>query len=89
MDGDGLVAAPGFVDGHTHMDAQLLWDPQVTSSCYHGVTSIVTGNCGLSLGPCKPEDRDILLQTFSHVEGMDIELCGARWNGPGPTWPGT
>ncbi len=74
VDGDGLVAAPGFVDGHTHMDAQLLWDPQVTSSCYHGVTSIVTGNCGLSLAPCKPEDRDILLQTFSHVEGMDIEL---------------
>jgi N-acyl-D-aspartate/D-glutamate deacylase len=74
VDGDGLVAAPGFVDGHTHMDAQLLWDPQVTSSCYHGVTSIVTGNCGLSLAPCKPEDRDILLQTFSHVEGMDIGL---------------
>lgn len=74
VDGAGLVAAPGFIDGHTHMDAQLLWDPQVTSSCYHGVTSIVTGNCGLSLAPCKPEDRDILLQTFSHVEGMDIEL---------------
>ena len=74
VDGTGLVAAPGFIDGHTHMDAQLLWDPQVTSSCYHGVTSIVTGNCGLSLAPCKPEDRDVLLQTFSHVEGMDIEL---------------
>jgi N-acyl-D-amino-acid deacylase len=74
VEADGLVVAPGFIDGHTHMDAQLLWDPLVTSSCYHGVTSIVTGNCGLSLAPCKPEDRDILLQTFSHVEGMDIDL---------------
>lgn len=74
LQADGLAVTPGFVDGHTHMDAQLLWDPQVTSSCYHGVTSIVTGNCGLSLAPCKPEDRDILLQTFSHVEGMDIDL---------------
>jgi len=83
IDGDGLVVAPGFIDGHTHMDAQLLWDPQVTSSCYHGVTSIVTGNCGLSLAPCKPEDRDVLLQTFSRVEGMDINLLRSavewRW----------
>lgn len=80
---DGLVVAPGFIDGHTHMDAQLLWDPQVTSSCYHGVTSIVTGNCGLSLAPCKPDDRDILLQTFSRVEGMDISVLRSavewRW----------
>ena len=71
---EGLAVAPGFIDSHTHMDAQLLWDPMVTSSSYHGVTSVVTGNCGLSLAPCKTKDRDTLLHTFVRVEGMDISL---------------
>jgi N-acyl-D-amino-acid deacylase len=69
----GLAVAPGFIDSHTHLDAQLLWDPFATS-CFHGVTSVVTGNCGLSLMPCKPENRETLLGTFSRVEGMEVDV---------------
>jgi N-acyl-D-aspartate/D-glutamate deacylase len=74
---EGLAAAPGFIDSHTHMDAQVLWDPLVTSSSYHGVTSVVAGNCGLSLAPCKVRDRDTLLHTFVRVEGMEMSLLRA------------
>ncbi|MBI2999894.1 MAG: amidohydrolase family protein [Deltaproteobacteria bacterium] len=74
---EGLAMAPGFIDSHTHMDAQILWDPLVTSSSYHGVTTVVMGNCGLSLAPCKPEDRDTLLHTFARVEGMEMSLLRA------------
>jgi N-acyl-D-aspartate/D-glutamate deacylase len=74
---EGLAVAPGFIDSHTHMDAQVLWDPMVTSSSYHGVTSVVAGNCGLSLAPCKARDRDTLLHTFVRVEGMEMSLLRA------------
>jgi N-acyl-D-amino-acid deacylase len=70
LDVGGLAVAPGIIDFHTHFDAQLWWDPLASSSNEHGVTTVVTGNCGLTLAPCKPENRDALIGTFVRVEAM-------------------
>ncbi|MBM4261282.1 MAG: amidohydrolase family protein [Deltaproteobacteria bacterium] len=70
LDVSGLAVAPGLIDFHTHFDAQLMWDPLASSSSEHGVTTVVTGNCGLTLAPCKPEGRDALIGTFVRVEAM-------------------
>ena len=78
---DGLAVAPGFIDPHTHLDAQLFWDPLGTSSCFHGVTSVVVGNCGLSLAPAKPEDRDAVIKSFVRVEAISQRVLeeGIQW----------
>jgi len=78
---DGLAVAPGFIDPHTHLDAQLLWDPLGTSSCFHGVTSVVIGNCGLSLAPAKPEHRDAVIKSFVRVEAISRRVLeeGIKW----------
>ena len=78
---DGLAVAPGFIDPHTHLDAQLLWDPLGTSSCFHGVTSVVIGNCGLSLAPAKPEDREAVIKSFVRVEAISRRVLeeGVKW----------
>jgi len=78
---DGLAVAPGFIDPHTHLDAQSFWDPLGTSSCFHGVTSVVVGNCGLSLAPAKPEDRDAVIKSFVRVEAISRRVLeeGIQW----------
>src|SRR5687767_6183553 len=70
LDAGGLAVAPGIIDFHTHFDAQIWWDPLGSSSNEHGVSTVVMGNCGLTLAPCKPESRDALIGTFVRVEGM-------------------
>jgi N-acyl-D-aspartate/D-glutamate deacylase len=71
IDADGLVVAPGIVDVHTHYDPQITFDPYATVSCFHGVTTVLAGNCGFSVAPCKPHDRDFLAGIFARVENMD------------------
>jgi len=82
IDADGLVVSPGFVDGHTHMDAQVFWDPLGSCSCYHGVTTAVMGNCGFTLAPCKQEDADLVFRNLERAEDLSREamLEGIRWS---------
>src|SRR5579863_6969287 len=82
IDADGLIVAPGFIDGHTHMDAQVAWDPIGSCSIWHGVTSVVMGNCGFALAPCKPADREWYARCLTAVEDIPTEamLAGIEWN---------
>jgi N-acyl-D-aspartate/D-glutamate deacylase len=82
VDGNGMVLAPGFVDIHTHYDAQLTWDPSATPSPALGVTTVVIGNCGFAIAPCKPEDRQAVLADLTKVEGMPLEALsqGVTWD---------
>src|SRR5438105_5963459 len=82
LDASGHVVAPGFVDIHTHYDAQVFWDPALTPSSWHGVTSVVAGNCGFSIAPVRPQHRELLVRTLQHVEDMapDTLFEGVPWD---------
>src|SRR6266511_4495963 len=82
IDADGLFVAPGIIDLHTHYDAQPFWDRLCTSSIWHGVTTVLTGNCGLTLAPLRPEHRETMLATFCCVEDLPVRSLASvlPWN---------
>jgi N-acyl-D-aspartate/D-glutamate deacylase len=81
LDAEGQVVAPGFIDGHTHMDAQIFWDPLGTSSCWHGITSVVMGNCGFTLAPCAKENKHLVVRNLQRAEDIPPAAmeAGIQW----------
>jgi len=82
IDAEGRVVAPGFIDAHTHMDAQIFWDPLGTCSCWHGITTVIMGNCGFSLAPCSEENKALVVRNLERAEdisGKAMEL-GIKWS---------
>ena len=81
VDAEGHVVSPGFVDGHTHMDAQIFWDPIGTSSCFQGVTSVVMGNCGFTLAPCRESEADLVMRNLERAEDISRAAmkAGIKW----------
>ena len=82
IDASDLIVTPGFIDPHTHYDAQICWDPLVTCSSWHGVTTVIMGNCGVGLAPCKPAERDVATENLVHVEAIPREVLdrGLTWD---------
>jgi N-acyl-D-aspartate/D-glutamate deacylase len=80
VDAEGRAVAPGFIDGHTHMDAQVFWDPLGSCSCWHGVTSVVMGNCGFTLAPCAAADKDLVIRNLQRAEDIAAEAMAAGIN---------
>jgi len=82
IDADGRIVTPGFIDAHTHLDAQLMWDPMGTPACWHGTTSVVVGNCGVTFAPVGPRDHEMLARTLESVEEIPAEsiMASLSWN---------
>jgi N-acyl-D-aspartate/D-glutamate deacylase len=77
LDASGCIVTPGFIDLHTHYDAQVFWDPALSPSCFHGVTTVIAGNCGFSIAPTRPEHRETIARTLENVEDMDVAALAA------------
>src|SRR5215467_11923714 len=77
LDATGCVVAPGFIDIHTHYDAQVFWDPALRPTSFHGNTTVVAGNCGFTIAPTRPEHQDVIVRTLENVEDMDAATLAA------------
>ena len=86
IDATGLVVSPGFIDGHTHMDAQIFWDELGSCSCWHGVTTVVMGHCGFTLAPARPDERALVVRNLERAEDISgvAMAAGITW-----TWSTT
>ena len=90
IDASDCVVAPGFIDPHTHYDAQICWDGALTPSSWHGVTSVVMGNCGVGIAPCRPETREVAMRDLVNVEAIPFDVLAARHHlGLGDASPST
>jgi N-acyl-D-amino-acid deacylase len=82
IDAAGLVVSPGFIDPHTHYDGQICWDPTISASSWHGVTTVIMGNCGVELAPCRPANHEIATWDLVNVEGIPFDVLnrGVTWD---------
>ena len=87
LNASGCVVTPGFIDIHTHYDAQVFWDPALRPSSSHGVTTVVAGNCGFAIAPTRPEHRDVIVGTLENVEDMDAATLNAGLDWDFETFP--